>query len=457
MRNRIVAVVAAAAAAASVVAGCSNSSSGGSSASTGTINWWTWDDKQAAAYRTCATAFEKANPGVTVKISQYDVSDYFTKLTTGFVAGNAPDAFQDSVQYFPAYASQNQLMPLDDLIKKTGYNLSQFSVGVSAWKFTDGKQYGLPLDWAASAIYYNLDMLTKAGFTTQDVNGLTWNPDDGGTFDKMVAHLTVDKNGKRGDQPGFDKNHIATYGVGVLNSDDFIGQTSWSVFAATTGWQMGDKGAANWPTQFNYSDPRFVKTMDYIKSLAARGFMPAFGQFNSANGQSSISDVDLLGSGKVALETAGSWEAATFSKLPSIKVGIAPDVLGPDGKRAVMSNSNGNTIWAGTKNPDLTWKWVSYMGSAECQTMAGASGTFFPSIASAMDASAQAMKTQGVDWSVFTQYQKDGSLYGAIAYQNGAALQQAEQPLLDKYWGGSAGDDVFSQMQSKSKSVLAGN
>jgi ABC-type glycerol-3-phosphate transport system substrate-binding protein len=451
MKNRIVAVMAATAAVASVVTGCS-SSSGSSSASTGTINWWTWDDKQAVAYQSCATAFEKANPGTTVKISQYDVSDYFTKLTSGFVAGNAPDAFQDSVQYFPAYAGQNQLLPLDDLIKKTSYNLSQFSVGVDAWKYTDGKQYGLPLDWAATAIYFNQDKLTAAGYTAQDVSSLTWNPTDGGTFDKMVAHLTVDKNGKRGDQAGFDKSHIATYGVGVLNADDFIGQTTWSTFAATTGWQVGNK--SNFPTQFNYNDPRFVQTMDYIKSLATRGYMPGFGQFSSANGQSTVSDTDLLGSGKVALENAGSWEAATFAKLPGVKVGIAPTVIGPDGKRAVMSNSNGNTIWAGTKNPDLTWKWVSYMGSAECQTLAGKSGTFFPSIASAMDASAQAMKSQGVDWSVFTQYQKDGSLYGAIAYANGAALQQAEQPLLDAYFGGSRGDDVFAEMQQKSQQIL---
>ena len=451
MKNRIVAVMAATAAVASVVTGCS-SSSGSSSASTGTINWWTWDDKQAVAYQSCATAFEKANPGTTVKISQYDVSDYFTKLTSGFVAGNAPDAFQDSVQYFPAYAGQNQLLPLDDLIKKTNYNLSQFSVGVDAWKYTDGKQYGLPLDWAATAIYFNQDKLTAAGYTAQDVNSLTWNPTDGGTFDKMVAHLTVDKNGKRGDQAGFDKSHIATYGVGVLNADDFLGQTTWSTFAATTGWQMGNK--SNFPTQFNYNDPRFVQTMDYIKSLTDRGFAPKINTFSAGEGTATISDVDLLGTGKIAMETAGSWEAATFAKLPGVKVGIAPTVIGPDGKRAVMSNSNGNTIWAGTKNPDLTWKWVSYMGSAECQTLAGKSGTFFPSIASAMDASAQAMKTQGVDWSVFTQYQKDGSLYGAIAYANGAALQQAEQPLLDAYFGGSRGDDVFAEMQQKSQQVL---
>ena len=37
-----------------------------------TVNWWTWDDKQAAAYQSCADAFHKANPDLTVKITQFD-------------------------------------------------------------------------------------------------------------------------------------------------------------------------------------------------------------------------------------------------------------------------------------------------------------------------------------------------------------------------------------------------
>lgn len=143
-----------------LVSACSSNSS--SSSGSSTLNWWTWDDKQAAAYKVCATDFEKANPGVTVKISQYGVTDYFTKLTAGFVAGKAPDAFQNSVQFFPQYADQHQLLSLDDYIKKDKFDLSRFSVGVDSWKYTDGHQYGLPLDWAATGLYYNTDMLTKA-------------------------------------------------------------------------------------------------------------------------------------------------------------------------------------------------------------------------------------------------------------------------------------------------------
>jgi multiple sugar transport system substrate-binding protein len=154
------------------------------------------------------------------------------------------------------------------------------------------------------------------------------------------------------------------------------------------------------------------------------------------------------------METAGSWTAGTFAKLPGVKVGIAPTVLGPSGKRALLSNSNGNNVWAGTKNPDLTWKWVSYMGSPECQSAAGASGTFFPSIPASMDAAATAMKGQGVDLSVFTSMMKDGSLVPAVVYGNGAALQDAERPLFEAYFAHQRDDDVFTEMAQKSAQVL---
>jgi multiple sugar transport system substrate-binding protein len=431
---------------AAVLSACSSNSDSGSGS--GTLNWWTWDDKQAAAYKVCAKDFEKANPGVKVKITQYNVVDYFTKLTAGFVAGKAPDAFQNSVQFFPQYADQNQLLPLDDYIKKDKFDLSRFSVGVDSWRYTDGKQYGLPLDWAATGLYYNTDMLTKAGYSAKDVQNLNWNPDNGGTIGKMIAHLTLDTKGRRGDEPGFDKAHIKTYGFGQLAAKDFLGQSTWSSFVSTTGWRLGNK--ANWPTELNYNDPRLVKSMDWVRTLVAKGYAPKIGTFTNT-----VSDVDLLSSGKVAMETGGSWSASTFAKIPNIKVGIGPTVLGPDGKtRAVFSNSNGNTIWAGTKNRDLAWKWVSYMGSETCQTKASATGTFFPSIPASMDASAKALKAQGVDLTVFTDMLKNKELYPSPDFRNGAALQDAIEPLIEAYFAGQKDDSVFADMQAKTKSIL---
>ncbi|MBP2472008.1 multiple sugar transport system substrate-binding protein [Crossiella equi] len=424
------------------LAGCSG---GGDD---GTVQWWTWDDRQAAAYQLCVPGFEAANPGVKVKISQYAVDDYFTKLTAGFVGGTAPDAFQNSVQFFQAYATQHQLLPLDELIASSGLDLGKYSVGVDSWKFTDGKQYALPLDWAAIGVYYNTDLVAKAGVSPEQIATMDWNPDDGGTFDKLVAKLSQDTKGVRGDQPGFDKDNVAVYGFGALAVRDFIGQTTWNSFVSTTGWRLGD--TQNWPSRFNYDDPRFTKTMTWVKSLVDRGFSPKLGEFKST------SETDQLSSGKVAMNAGGSWAAATLAKLPGVKIGLAPTVLGPDHKtRAALSNSNGNTIWAGTKKAEQAWKWVSYQGSVECQKIAGAGGSFFPSIPEAMDGTAKSMAAQGVDLSVFTDALRNGALYPSPVYGNGAALQQTVEPLFEAYFSGARTADVFPEMTQKAAELLA--
>ena len=436
-----------------VTAACSSGGGGSGSSGSKLINWWTWDPNQAQAYQQCAKAFEKANPGVTVKITQYDVTDYFTKLTAAFVAGNAPDAFQNSVQYFQAFASQHQLMPLNSFISQSHFSLSKYSIGASEWKYTDGKQYALPMDWATAGIYYNKAMLAKAGYTPKQLGSLTWNPQNGGTFGKMIARLTLDKNGTRGDQPGFSKSQVKTYGLGVMNSGDFIGQTTWMPLVASLGWRLGN--TTMWPTQFNYSDPRFVQSMNWIRTQTDKGYSPPFGAFSSGSGQATVADYSLLGSGKVALTIGGSWEASTFDKLHGIQVGTAPTPEGPNGTRAMMSNSNGNNIWAGTKNPQLTWKWISYQESQQCQTLAGKTGTFFPSIGASMNAVTKSLASQGVNISVYSQALAQHEIFNAEVYKNGAQMQQTEVALLQGFFEGQHNDSVFAQMQQQSQKILA--
>jgi len=435
------------AAMAATLVACGGGSSGGSSGKA-TVNWWTWDPNQAAAYEKCIPAFEKSNPDIKVKISQYNVSDYFTKLTSGFVSGDAPDAFMNSVTYLQSYAGQGQLMSLDKYISQDKIDMKQYSIGASAWKYKDGKQYALPMDWATGVLYYNKDVLAKAGYTPADVDKLTWTPDGGGTFWKMIKHLTVDKSGVRGDQSGYHTAKVATYGIGNLESTgDPFGQNAWGWLLPSAGINIPNTN--QWPTVFNYANPQVVKSVGLVRSLTNDGFAPKLNQFTTA-------DTQQLGSGKVAMIVGGTWEASTFASLPGIKVGVAPLPAGSDGKRALMSNSNGNNIWAGTKHADQTWKWVSYQESETCQTKAAEyNGSFFPSIAKSMDALAtkQASKTPG--FSVFTDYVKNDELFPCPVYNNGAAVTNAMVPQFEAYFTNKAGDDVFTKMQEQSKKLLA--
>lgn len=446
-----------AALAAGSLAACSNggSAAGQQSSESGsvpsaseavTVNWWTWDDKQAESYKKCVTPFEKANQNITVNISQYGWGDYWPKLTAGFLAGNAPDAFQNNAGYYPEFVSQGQLLPLDDLIAADGVDMGQYASGTQTWKYTDGKFYGLPMDWSTVGLYYNSDMLEQAGLTADDMANLTWNPDDGGTFEKVVAHLTIDENGVRGDEAGFDKTKVKVYGISNQGSSNVNGGDTWAQFAGTTGWTLGN--TPNWPTTFQYSDPRFEATASYLRGLADKGYSPQMGQFTLGNSEQ-------LGSASVAMVSDGSWMATTYAALPDIKVGIAPSVIGPNGDRSALSNSNGNSIWAGSKNTDAAWKWVSYMESEECQTLAGVDGTFFSAIPAAMDATAAAMKQQGIDISPFTDRLTDGSLFESPMYAHGQEVDAAVTPLLEAYFTHQQNEEAFTAADAASKEILA--
>jgi ABC-type glycerol-3-phosphate transport system substrate-binding protein len=432
---------------AATLTACSGGASNGGGSDSATVNWWTWDPTQASAYSECIPAFEKANPGINVKVSQYNVADYFTKLTTGFVAKNAPDAFQNSVTFFQEYASQGQILAMDDLISESKYDLGVFAEGVDLWTFTDGKHYALPLDWAATAYYFNKDQVKAAGLTDDDVTNMTWTPEDGGTFLKVVKRLTVDANGVRGDEPGFDKSKVAVYGIGSLESNDNLGQTSWGPLAGSTGFELTDK--PNWPTQFNYGDERFIQAMDFARQMSEEGFAPELGRFTTGA-------ADQIGSGSVAIVPGGSWEAASLTKLPDVHVGIAPVVSSPEGKRAVISNMNGNNIWAGTKNKEATWKWVSYMGSEACQTTAATfNGSFFPSIEASMSALVKKSGADGLDLSVFGDYQSSGALFPAPAYNNGATMEAEIRPQFEAFFLGQDGPDFWPALQKRTREIIA--
>jgi multiple sugar transport system substrate-binding protein len=446
VRTKRLASLVALAAVVSASAGCGGAA--GDSGQNVTVNWWTWDPNQAVAYEQCRPGFEKANPDIKVKISQYQVSDYFTKLTAGFVSDDAPDAFMNSVTYLQSYASQGQLAPLDKYISRDKIDMARYSIGAGAWKYQDGKQYALPMDWATGVLYYNQDLLAKAGYTPADVGALTWSADGGGTFWKMIEHLAVDKNGVRGDEAGFRAADVKTYGVGNLESTgDPFGQNAWGWLLPNDGINIPD--ANQWPTVFNYADPDVVKSLQLVRSLTNDGFAPKLNQFTTA-------DTQQLGSGSVAMSLGGTWEASTFATLPNIKVGVAPIPAGSAGKRALMTNSNGNNMWAGSKHAEQTWKWISYQESEACQTTAAEyNGSFFPSISASMDALSKQQAAKGADFSVFADYLKNGELFPCPVYNNGAALTNAMVPQFEAYFTNKADESIFPKMQAQSKTLLA--
>jgi multiple sugar transport system substrate-binding protein len=427
------------------------SAPGGGGDASGEVSYWLWDNNQKPAYQQCADAFHTANPGITVKITQYAWDDYWTGVTNGFVAGTAPDVFTNHLSKYPEFVSQGQLEPLDDYLAKDGVKTDVYQKGLAdLWVAQDGKRYGLPKDFDTVAIFYNKSLIKDAGVNEADLANLTWNPTDGGTYEKTIAHLTVDANGKRGDEAGFDKTKVKVYGLGLDGgSGGGNGQTQWSMYSGTTGWAVTDKNP--WGTHYNYDKPEFQSTIAWMASLAQKGYMPTL---EAVTGQSSG---DIFGAGKYAMITNGSWMINQMFGYKGIETGLAPTPTGPNGKRSSMYNGLADSIWAGSKNKPAAAKWVEYLGSAACQDIIGKAGVVFPAIPSGTEAAGAAFKAKGIDVnSSFLVHVTDGTTFLFPITDHASQVTNIMQPAVDAVFAGKAKADSLTAANDQVNALFNG-
>ena len=398
----------------------------------GEIDYWLWDNAQLPSYQKCADTFKTANPNVNVKISQFAWDDYWSKLTNGFVAGDAPDVFTNHLSKYPEFVTNQQLVPLDATLEKDGFKVDQYQEGLAdLWKGQDGKRYGLPKDFDTIALFYNSKFAEEGGYDATQLAGLTWNPADGGTYEKAIAHLTVDENGVRGDEPGFNKDRVEVYGLGLDGgAGGGVGQTQWSMYTGSNNWTVTDKNP--WGTHYNYDQPPFQETIGWFFSLIDKGYMP---KLEAVDGQSSA---DLFGAGKYAMITNGSWMINTMFGYDKVKTALAPTPVGPSGKRASMYNGLGDSIWVGSDNKAAAAKWVEFLGSPECQNIVGEAGAVFPAIPSGTDKAEAAFKAKGVDVSAFLVHveEKTTFLYPITDYAS--QITGIMEPAMDAVAAGKS-------------------
>ena len=123
-----------------------------------------------AAYYSAATGpyfqkmaddFHAANPDITVKVEVVNWDDLLQKLQTDISGGTNPDLSIIGTRWLLDFVKDDQAEPLDSMMSAEfkgrfiGTFLSPGQIG--------GKTYGLPIAASARALYYNKDLLAKAG------------------------------------------------------------------------------------------------------------------------------------------------------------------------------------------------------------------------------------------------------------------------------------------------------
>lgn len=413
------------------------------------IDYWLWDALQLPAYQKCAAAFEEENPDIQVRITQYGWGDYWQKLTAGLVAGAGPDVFTDHLSKYPEFVTRDVLLPLDDLEATSDFDGAEYQEGLAdLWVGQDGKQYGVPKDFDTVALFYDNAMLDEAGLSATDLDDLQWNPEDGGTFEDVIARLTVDANGVRGDEEGFDPTNVEVYGLASGGAGDVSGQTQWAWLAASTGWEYTN--AEVWGDEYHYDDPRFQASLAWLFGLVDKGFMPSFQTVGSAP-----DPVEQLGSGKAALSPNGSWNISAYGRLEGIDLGIAKLPAGPIGHPVSMYNGLGDSISAQTDHPEEAAKFVDFLGSDTCQVIVGAEGVVFPARPAGTEAAVDAFAERGFDVSAFTELVDDNYTVLFPVTTNGAEILSIMLPVMEGIYIGSSDVSELTQVNERINKILA--
>jgi multiple sugar transport system substrate-binding protein len=361
------------------------------------INYWLWDALQLPAYQAAAAAFEKANPDIKVKVTQTSWGDYWTTLSTGFVSGTAPDVFTNHLSRYPEFVANDLLVDIAPMIKKDNVPTDAYLGGLYELWGKEGKQYGLPKDWDTIALIYNKAMLEKAGVDPKELENLTWNPKDGGSFGQLIAKLSIDEAGNNGLSPNFNPQKVKQYGLLMDGSPDGFGQVEWSHFAVSNGFKFHD---GPWAKGFHYDDPKLAETLQWIVNGMKKGFIvPARDSRQlGANG--------FFAAGKGALALTGSWSINWYLDNAKFEKGFALLPVGPNGRKS-MFNGLADSIWVGSKHQDEAWKWVKFLGSEEGQNIIAEKGIVFPAVKSAAEKAQQAMSKKGADASPFLKEATD--------------------------------------------------
>ncbi|RSM74139.1 ABC transporter substrate-binding protein [Actinoplanes sp. ATCC 53533] len=433
------------------VSACSADAAEDADSASGEVSYWLWDANQQPAYQQCATDFTAKNPKITVKISQKGWDDYWSAITTGMVSGTAPDVFTDHLSKYTDFFTKHQVLPLDDLVARDNVSTASFEAGLAElWVGSDGKRYGLPKDWDTVGVFHNKKLTDAAGLTPEQLGTLAWNPTDGGTYEKAIAHLTVDKNGKRGDEAGFDKGNVKTYGLWMNSSGSGFGQTEWSMYALSNGWTATDKNP--WGTHYNYDSPKFQETIKWWKSLIDKGYMPTLANSTGLDG------LTQLAAGKVALATNGDWNtSAVFgNKSATFEPAVAPTPVGPTGKRASVFNGLADSIYAGTKHKEAAWQWVKYLASADCQNVVAEKAVVFPAIPAASEVAAKAFAAKGANVDAFTVHVKDKTTALPWITAHAADIDAIMKPAMDAVMSGKAEVDSLTKANTDINALFTG-
>jgi len=279
--------------------------------------------------------FEKANPDITVKMSNFPYADYRTKVAAAIPAGEGPDVVQLYYGWLNDYAEAELIQPLPTDVFVPETIEKEFFPMVQAMK-RDGAYMALPTAVRSLALFYNERLFEEAGIEGPPAN-----------LDELVE---IAKKLTKRDGAG----NLTTVGLttGMTAQDHhWLREVLFRQFG-------GEPYIDDYQT-VNYTDKASEDALAFYDGLRSEHGVTQAGFMDEPQA--------AFKAGRAGMHIDGSFRIGALDKTRGLKYGVAELPAGPTGIQSNYSSYwvNGITSKAQGEKYDAAVKFMQYIISDE--------------------------------------------------------------------------------------------
>lgn len=302
-----------------------------------------WDLTTTPYYEAIKTAYEAANPDVTIEWVDLASQDYAVKTSTMLAGGDTTDLYAvKELSDLQNWAKEGFVVNMDERIAEDGLDMSKYAGMDTCYTYTgDGSYYALPFRADYWVMFYNKDIFDQAG-VAYPTNDWTWDE-----YADIAREIT-EKTGMYG-------THYHTWLSDVAN---------WSVCDGVNTLADGE-----------YSDLKYF--YELVQALEDEGVCMTYDELKA----SGLHYSGAFAQGNIAMMPMGYWYASTL--IGYIKDGTAdfnwgitavPHLEGVEAG-ASFGSPTGIAINAKSANIDAAWDFAAWMCSEEGAKAIAETGT----------------------------------------------------------------------------------
>ena len=254
-----------------------------------TIVWWDFlSGGDGIRMKALLEEFNKEHAGkVKIDATTFEWGvPFYSKVQTAAAVGQGPDIMTYHESRMPLGVSTGTLSALTpEELAAAGIKADDF--GAANWKAAqgpDGKQYGVPLDIHSIILYYNKDLLKKAGLLGED--GKPKGLDGAENFNAALAKLTKD----------------GVSGISIPGDN----ASGWRIFYTLLN-QQGGEFLKDGKFLDGANLDKATKALAEMNAWVKNGWAPAHTEYPAS--------IALFTSGKAAMHINGVWETTTMVDL----------------------------------------------------------------------------------------------------------------------------------------------